>query len=664
MKSISIRILALMLALLTVFSLLTACSGNDVTDKNKDNKKETEDNTENEESESEDQESESSFDTTIDTESESGTDSESESESENNASDAEGAITIFANGAYSAKFIKSDLATAFDTNVYNQVRELFKGKTSLNPSMETDFTPKNQEKYDGPAILVGDTNYPETEAVMKTLKDGQAIAKLVGNKFVIVYASSEAATKLINTLKTTLSKKATAEEIKIDETWNATATVSTTHSENVNFKDSGLTKSVNLANLGLGTQYSAGQESKTYVKTGANKTVFSTICSNIEKAGATRYTGNSIGNNLFSTYVTQTQIIHVMFFPNKSEVRTAVDVRGTGTSGYALPGLSTENKYTKKNNSTLTLCEIENADWPGGMCMIFKLADGRFFVVDAGIGGRDNNGSSSGWVYASLAKYADDPKNIKVAAWLITHVHSDHAGALYDMVIGTYKKGSSTHTVMPKEAKQYIKIDKLIYNQPATMNGYASWMETIINGFGIKNVVKAHPGQVFFFADLTLTIYGSQDLFVERRSSVSNNNEDSVVSMASFNGKKILILGDAYPIANQALSTIYKEQLKADVVQTAHHGYDDTKANLVYEYCKADIVLWPVAKGEMSRENVKNNNTNKALKSATYQYAPHGGNLVLDHNWKKTIVPTSEILSLIPTCPCGCGKKSSYVPKA
>ena len=658
MKSIGIRLLALVLALVTIFTLFTACAGDNTS--NKSNKKETE-NKADYESELESETSESNSDVT---DSDTNSDTESESDSEEAIPDAEGAITVFENGAYTASFIKSDLATAFDTNIYNQVREIFKGKTSVNPSMESDFTPKNQEKYDGPAILVGDTNYPETETVMKTLKDGQAIAKLVGNKFVIVYASSEAATKLINTLKTTLSKKATDKEIKIDESWNATATVSTTHSENVNFKDSGLTKSVNIANLGLGTQYNAGQESKTYVKTGASKTTFSTICSNIEKAGATRYTSNTIGTNLFSTYVTQTQIIHVMFFPNKSEVRTAVDVRGTGMNGYALPGLSVENKYTKKNNSTLTLCEIENADWPGGMCMIFKLADGRFFVVDAGIGGRDNNGSSSGWVYASLAKYADDPKNIKVAAWLITHVHSDHAGALYDMVIGTYKKGSATHTVMPKEAKQYIKIDKIIYNQPATMNGYGSWMETIINGFGVKNVVKAHPGQVFFFADLTLTIYGSQDLFVERRSSVSNNNEDSVVSMASFNGKKILILGDAYPIANQAISTIYKEQLKADVVQTAHHGYDDTKANLVYEYCKADIVLWPVAKGEMSRENVKNNNTNKALKSATYQYAPHGGNLVLDHNWKKTIVPTSEILALIPTCPCGCGKKSSYVPKA
>ena len=576
----------------------------------------------------------------------------------------ESILTVFANGAYTVEFIRGDMASQLDINTYTEIRALFKEKTKVATSLKTDFVGVGKEKYDGPAILIGETNYQESIDAYKALKDNQATATLVGNKYVIAFSNSDSAAKIVSTIKGFLNKKASATEIKIDESWNATAKATTSFSENTSFKDSGLTKSAAVNSLGLGTAYDAGQGCKTYVKTGATKAMFTSFCTAVEKAGATKYTGNAIGNNLFATYVTQTQIIHLMFFPNKSEIRTAVDVRGTGSSGYALPGLSTENKYTKKNNSTLTLCEIENSDWPGGLCMIFKLADGRFFVVDSGIGGRDNNGSSSGWIYASLAKYADDPKNIKVAAWLITHVHSDHAGGLYDIVKGTYKKGSSTHKVMPQEAKQWIKIDKIIYNQPATMNGYGDWMKQIIDGFNVKKVVKAHPGQVFFLSDLTLTVYASQDLFVESRSKVSNNNEDSVATMATFNGKKILMLGDTYPLPNKAMAAIYKEQLKADVVQTAHHGYDDTNANLVYEYCKPDIVLWPVAKGEMSRENVKNNNTNRVLKNATYQYAPHGGNLVLDNKWNKSIVSTSEILKLIPTCTCGCGKKSSYVPKA
>ncbi len=670
MKSIGIKILALMLALLSVFTLLTACTTTaEVNDKDTEKEDEIEDSADDENefesgNEEANSENESNSDTTLDGESDNDSDGESESTSESTNDATTDGITVFANGEYAANFIKSDFASSFDTNVYNQVRNLFKDKTTKAPTMKTDFTPMGGEKYDGPAILVGDTNYEETATVKKTLKDGQAIAKLVGNKFVIVYSSAEAADKLIATLKTTLKNKATATEIVIDSTWDATAKVSTSYSENTSFKDSGLTSKVEITSLGLGTAYNAGQGCKTYVKTGATKDNFTSICSNLERAGATRYTSNTIGTNMFSTYATQTQIIHVMFFPNKKEIRTAVDVRGTGTNGFSLPGLSSENKYTKKNNSSLTLCEIENADWPGGLCMIFKLADGRFFVVDSGIGGRkDNGGSSCGWVYASLAKHADDPKNIRVAAWLITHVHSDHAGGLLDIARGWYQKsGSSTkHKVMPQESKQYIKIDKIIYNAPNKLpdSDRDGWMNEIINAFNIKTVIKTHPGQVFHISNLTLTIYGSLDLIVEQ--GVDNTNEHSVVSKATFNGKTILMLGDTFPKINKALSTIYQNELKSDVLQSAHHGYDNTDATTVNRLCNPSIVLYPVSTGDMRRENVLYHAINAPLKGKTY-YAPHGGNVVLDHNWKKTMISNSTILNMIPTCPC-CGKRSSYSPK-
>ena len=614
-------------------------------------------------------------DTVIDTEENTSsnivTDTESSSNTENKTETAtpdieidDSILTVFANGAYTAEFIRGELANQLDKNIYNEIRTLFKDKTKVNPALKTDFVGVGQELYNGPAILIGETSYQESKDVYKTLKDNQAIAKLVGNKYVIAFSNSDSAAKMVTTI-TSYLKKAAATEVKIDENWNATVKVTTSVSENSNFKDSGLTKQASLNNLGLGTKYDAGQGCSTYIKTDvASKSIYTNICTAIEKAGATRYTSNTIGTNLFSTYATQTQIIHVMYFPNKKEIRTAVDVRGTGTNGFSLPGLSTENKYTKKGNSSLTLCEIENSDWPGGLCMIFKLADGRFFVVDSGIGGRkDNGGSSCGWVYASLAKHADDPKNIRVAAWLITHVHSDHAGGLVDMARGWYQKnGSGTkHKVMPQECTQYIKIDKLIHNAPGKLpdSDRDGWMNEIINAFKIKNVVKAHPGQVFYLSDLTLTIYGSQDLIINQK--VGDTNEQSVVSRAMFNGKSVLMLGDTFPKINKELATIYKEQLKSDVLQAAHHGYNNTAVTEVNRYCNPSIVLWPVSTGDMRRENILNVAVNAPLKGKTY-YAPHGGNVVLDHNWKKSMISNSTILNMIPTCPC-CGKRSSYSPK-
>ena len=73
--------------------------------------------------------------------------------------DPEGVITIFANGAYNAKFIRAETTDNFEKDVYNKVRELFKKRTTVQPTIDTDFVAANTEKYNGPAVLIGNTNY-------------------------------------------------------------------------------------------------------------------------------------------------------------------------------------------------------------------------------------------------------------------------------------------------------------------------------------------------------------------------------------------------------------------------------------------------------------------------------------------------------------------------
>ena len=356
-----------------------------------------------------------------------------------------------------------------------------------------------------------------------------------------------------------------------------------------------------------------------------------------------------------------------MFFPNTGEIRTAVDKRGTGTNGFALPGLSGDNKYTPTETSLMTLVDIENSCWPGGMCLIFKLCDGRFVVVDSGVGGRDNDGSSSGWVYQSLKKHASDPNNIQVAAWIITHIHSDHAGGLVDMARGTYnttlKKDNEqvrTHNVMPHNMKNMIKIDTLIFNQPKkNVDGRDGWMTEIINAFKVKNVIKAHPGQVFYYANCKITMYGSLDLVAEKK--ISNHNDESLSMMFEFNGKKLLVLGDAYPQNTKALATIYKENLKADIVQTSHHGYDNTDAAQVYQYVKATMVLWPVAGYEKDQCKLVDANVNKIFKSipANMQFTPRGQNIDFNDKWQ--VSSKYSLMTAIPYCDCSSCKSGDAI---
>ena len=596
-------------------------------------------------------------------------------ESSNGGGDVEsenGIIPIFANGAYTAKLIRGDTPTAFEKDIYSQIREVFKKHTGVNPEFCTDFVAAGEEKYDGPAILIGETNYTESKSAYTKLGNGQATGTISGNKYVIAISSSDAFDKFLTTLKSKL-KKCPADEIKITSDWKINEKIDFLTSGNETFDETGLIKSATLPNLGTG--YNSGQGSKTYIKDNANKTTFETLCRDIESKGLKKYTSNAIGNNLFATYVTQTQIVHVMFFPNKNQIRTAVDNRGVGTDNkFSLPGLSGENKYKKTTESKMIVCDIGNADWPGGMCIIYKLADGRFFIVDAGIGGQISDGrnfvgSSSGWIYQTLAKHAADPKNIEVAAWLITHPHSDHAGGLYDMALGYYgKKGGSKHTVMPKEMKEYVKIDTLIYNAPDNLPdcNREHWIPEIIKQFKIQNVVKGHAGQVFYYADLKFTIYGSLDIMIE--SKCGDTNEYSLSIRTEFNGKSALLLGDSDKIPNKQLAIIYKETLKSDILQLAHHGYGDTGDADVNSYCNPSWVLWVVSNSDLrSNYNINVNSSIANLKGVT-NYKPGTGNLVFDSKWNLTKMTRNEMVDSIPKCDGSyhggsCSQKSSFKNK-
>lgn len=569
----------------------------------------------------------------------------------------DGVLTLFAAGDYRAKVIRGETASSEEREVYNQIKDLIKKRTGVSPSIATDFVAAGQELYDGPAILIGETDYAESKAAYKKLGEGEATATFTGNKYVIAFSTKDSVESLITALKNNLNKKGSKTEINIDSAWNINIKLQYHTSGTDKFDPTGIKSKADLPS-DLGTKYDAGQGSYTYLKTNATKSDFESRCKEAEANGFKKYTTNQIGNNEFATYVTDTQILHFMFFPNKNELRTAIDKRGSGTAGFTLPGLSGDNRYTKTEESLMTLVEIENSSWPGGMCLIFKLCDGRFVIIDSGVGGRDNDGSSSGWVYATLARHAEDPKNIQVAAWIITHVHSDHAGGLVDMARGTYEVSrpsegqNRTHNVMPRECKQWIKIDTLIYNRPAkNVDGRNGWMDEIVNAFKVKNVIKAHPGQVFYYANCKFTMYGSLDLVIDKK--ISNHNDESLSMMFEFNGKKFLVLGDAYPQNTAALATIYKETLKADIVQTSHHGYNNTAADQVYKYVQATMVIWPVASYEMRDCNLKNDPMNAIFKETVpdnMQFAPHGGNIDFDENWKAG--GTYRVYSAIPYCDC------------
>ena len=544
--------------------------------------------------------------------------------------DPAGIISFFKDGKYVAKMIRSDLASDTDKTLYNRLKAAFKAKTSKAVSNSTDFVASGSTLDNSAAILVGNTAYPESQDTMKSLKKGQAVAKIVNNKYVIAYYNNESLVMLLNKLEEKIAN-ASSEEIVIDSTWNLSAQAAALDT---------YIKLPNFEGKSLGSAIDLGQGSDLYIVNNATKAKYDTYTTELVKLGFQLYTINNVADNEFSTFITENQIINVMFLKNSSEIRIIEDSRET----IELPGIKSENVYTAKGQPSFTMMGISDAGYPGGMSFIYKLADGTFFIIDGGMcanrtGSNECKGDPSvNRLFKTLRELADDPDKIVISGWLITHIHNDHAGAFIDLA-------------EKPEYTKYITIKKVIYSQPADSDMTDSnqpkrlnWMPDALKQLNLTPAVKAHPGQVFFFADLKLTILGCHDLV--KPDKIARHNNASIVSMVEFGGKKTLFLADAEGASNEKLKTLYGSELDADIVQVAHHGYSNTNAGIVYQYVTPSIVLWPIQTSDWkSGDNVYNVSFNKTYfnKSGISHYVGGDANTTFENfstwtptrsNWK------------------------------
>ena len=567
-KTVFIKSISLLLVLIMLFTALLSCAGSENG------------------GESSDVTGESTLDTNGDGIVDENDDNPNNENDDDNNATANGNIVLYADGKYKANVIRSDTPDAFEKTMYNEIRTALKNRIGANPSIATDFVAAGEELDDGPAILIGDTNYAETKAVYKTLKDGEAKAVISGNKYVMVWKDEAAGNKLLESFTAMISKQAKKGEAIITSKWNLTEKLE-------KFDESGLKDSISLPDIsttGLKWNVSgrdSGHGSKIYIANSANQTHFTKYVAALKNAGFTQYTTNKLHTNEFATYVTKQQIVHVMFFAAKNVIKVTVDPRNSSDPSmrFGLPGLKSENNAKKGTTEFVQLgMKQVSGSSENGMGYIVKLADGRFVVVDAGFAWGSGEGGNSGrFLVDTMKKMQGNSNKPVIAAFIITHIHTDHAGGFMGLA---------------NACANQVTIEKLIYNQPSSsqmnavsnMSGRKGWIPDAIkkltNAGSLKSVVKAHPGMQFFFSDLTITIMASIDLIEDSSNTkMHNGNDSSVVSMFDINGVKFLLTGDAEPQESKIIRDIYggigntNSVLKANFIQVAHHGYGNTNTD-------------------------------------------------------------------------------------
>ncbi len=352
---------------------------------------------------------------------------------------------------------------------------------------------------------------------------------------------------------------------------------------------------------------------------------------------------NQINGNFFYTYRKDNALIHISYFPSTNEVTLSSE---TVTS---LPDNITAPSYEKKNTSSITQIQLaENVSVLEGMSYVIHLADGTFFIIDGGWCYEDNLEADK--LYNVLKNLAGD-NDIVIAGWIFTHCHGDHIGT-FNLFVEKY------HDV--------VKINQLLYNFPSdddiragqsmmlddSRQRYTNFKNVIATYLEETEIVKLHSGYKFYYANAEIEILQTfEDLYP---STVANYdfNSSSTIFTVEIEGQKMLFVGDVSDTGARRLNNIFKDALKSDFVQVAHHGINSTStirqmymyADVTYVFYPAPIVWYRDDINDTANAYINNNENIKQIFVSGYQtaeiYLPYDGKLYDGERVPKPIVKT------------------------
>lgn len=169
-----------------------------------------------------------------------------------------------------------------------------------------------------------------------------------------------------------------------------------------------------------------------------------------------------------------------------------------------------------------------------------------------------------------------------VDAWLLTHPHSDHVGALY------YILNQKSHEIFINQI--YCSFAPLSWYEEVAPDD-AGLVSLLMDEFDKlpEGVLCDSIGKddEIFVDNIQITVLNDR---YELNSDPVNNS--SIAYMVQAAGKKILFLGDLSYDGGSHLARELGTRLKADIVQMAHHGQNGVSEE-VYKSISPSICLWP-----------------------------------------------------------------------
>ena len=429
-----------------------------------------------------------------------------------------------------------------------------------------------------PAILIGNIDYPESQEVYASLKYSEVKACVVGNKLVVAGYNTALMAEVLSELDDMIKEKKDAngnivleEDFKIEKTFAEP-----------------LSAIPVFAGAEPAFSYT-GDDCYMVDFGGVNKTKFNKYCDSMTSNGLELYAEKTLGTNVYKTYANDEYVVTTIYTAYNNNGKVLVEP----LSSTELPAKAENNVYTPVEGLETTVTQVGLADGTArnynGMCYVIRLSDGSFIIIDGGF----NNTGYADRIYEIMKKQAVDPENIVVAAWIISHAHSDHVAVL-STFFNTYKDKITVERFicnLPDEGQ-------LVNNWENERDGNISYTNRMREFLytTLKDIpkVKAHPGQEFNIRNVKIDVYYTIDVYnYDNNRKLDDYNNTSVVFKLEAEGTKIMFLGD-YDDKAYTMKKLYTMPLlDADAVQMAHHGLPENSSGALYELITPTYVFWP-----------------------------------------------------------------------
>ena len=358
-----------------------------------------------------------------------------------------------------------------------------------------------------------------------------------------------------------------------------------------------------------------------YMGDGVNANAYNSYCETLKADGYKVLTQSTIEGSMFATLVNEAKgatlyVAFDAFAHAKDSVYTSsgatykyddptIRIVSAPLKSVTLPGeeLLSEQSYTKVTDSAFTSVVLPSGSV--GTCHIAMLEDGRFVIMD---GGRQTSANEAKNIWNVLVdlyskqqgnpSYPTEQKPIRIAAWILSHSHTDHYQAFAEFA-KTYGK---TGRVEMEYLLGNFPSKSWIYNTgeaSTTINEkIGEWSNMFKKPF---TFLKIHTGQKLYFANLEIEVlFTVEDMLPH---TIINLNDASPVLRLSLQPHdasmqkagdpvSLIYAGDSFRYGGRWVCAMYGDYLKSDMVSMSHHRGPGTE-KLFYQLIAPEVVWVP-----------------------------------------------------------------------